>query len=264
MKRPIHRHICILILIFALALVLPLSYASAAKVKAEDADKFTVLNRGGFAIKIDANLDEWKLDDEILVMGEKTWEANGGSRKNDDDLTGELKILFDEDNLYFGFLVKDDEYVAKAATPWENDGVQMAIDSSAGKLPAGWPNGTTHLYNFSINDGWLKELGPFLGDAEIEMKRDEAAKQTIFEWRMPTSIIAKKGTTLKAGMEIAFAIIVNDSDKDFPGQAGWVGWGNHTIVFGKKAEEMKTLVLSSKAMPVEANGKLATTWGDIK
>lgn len=51
---------------------------------------------------------------------------------------------------------------------------------------------------------------------------------------MPTEIFAKKGTVLKADMEIAFAIIVNDSDKNAPGQAGWVGWGNQTIVFGKK------------------------------
>lgn len=258
------RHIYILFLIFLLALVLPLSYASAAKVKAEDVDKFTVLNRGAFVIKIDANLNDWNLDDEILVMGEKTWEANGGSWKNDDDLSAELKILFDEDNLYFGLLVKDSEYVAQGANPWENDGVQIAIDSSAGEINAGWPNATTHLYNFSINEGWQKETGPFLGDAEIEMVRNDAAKQTIFEWRMPTDIFADKGTRLKAGTEIAYAMIINDSDKDAPGQAGWIGWGNHTIVFGKKPEEMQTLALSSKPMSVEPKDKLAITWGAIK
>lgn len=264
MKRLINRHIYILFFIFILLLVLPIFHASAAKVKAEDVDKFNVLNRSAFNIKIDAKLDDWNLDDEILFMGEKTWEPLGGSWKNEDDLSAELKILFDEDNLYFGFLVKDSEYVAQGANPWENDGVQMAIDPSAGKIGAGWPNGTTHLYNFSINEGWQKETGPFLGDAEIQMARNDAAKQTIFEWRMPTDIFAKKGTKLKAGIEIAFAIIVNDSDKDAPGQTGWIGWGNHTIVFGKNPEEMKTLTLSSKAMPVEPKGKLTTTWGSIK
>jgi len=253
-----------LVLIMIFALLLSFSCAYAAKVKAEDADKFTVLNRGGFAIKIDADLADWNLDDEILVMGKGTWEPLGGTWQNDADLTVELKIVFDADNLYFGMLVKDDEYIAKGANPWENDGPQMAIDPSAGKIPAGWPNASTHLYNFSIMNGWQKETGPFLGDAEIEMKRDDATKQTIFEWRMPTEIFAKRGTALKAGMEIAFAIIINDSDKDAPGQTGWVGWGSHTIVFGKNPEEMKTLSLSSKAMPVDPKDKLAVTWGAIK
>lgn len=96
------------------------------------------------------------------------------------------------------------------------------------------------------------------------MKRDESAKQTLFEWRMPVEIVAKKGTKFNAGMEIAFAIIANDSDKNAKGQTGWVGWGNHTIVFGKNPEEMKTLVLSSESLAVNACGKLTTTWGAIK
>lgn len=259
-----NRLICTFIFMIAFGLVLMLPYADAAKVNAADVDKFTILQRGGFDIKIDADLKDWNLDDEILFMGKDTWEPNGGTLKNDKDQSAELKILYDEDNLYFGMLVLDDEYVAKAATPWENDGVQMAIDSSAGKMEAGWPNATTHLYNFSINDGWQKETGPFLGDAEIEMVRNDATKQTIFEWRMPIDIFADKNFQLKAGAEIAFALIINDSDEDAPGQTGWIGWGNHTIVFGKKPEMMQTLALSAKAMPVEPKNKLAITWGAIK
>ena len=121
-----------------------------------------------------------------------------------------------------------------------------------------------YLYNFSIKEGWLKETGPFLGDAEIQMKRDEAAKKTYFEWRMLTEIFAKKGTKLKGGMEIAYAMIINDSDKNAPGQTGWVGWGNHTIVFGKKPEEMQTLVLDKQALAVDPSDKTATFWGALK
>jgi hypothetical protein len=258
------KSICILVLIISFIVVLALPYANAVKIKAEDVAKFTVLNRGGVVIKIDANLNDWALDDEILFMGEKTWQALGGTWNGEDDLSAELKILYDEDNLYFGLLVRDSEYLAQGANPWDNDGVQMAIDSSEAKIPAGWPNQTTHLYNFSVANDWIPEVGPFMGKAEIKMIRDEAKKQTIFEWRMPTEIFAKKGTKLKAGTEIAFAIIVNDSDKDAPGQTGWIGWGNETIVNGKNPEEMKTLVLSSKPAAVESKGKLATMWGSIK
>jgi len=259
-----NRSIYAFIFIITFALVLPLPHAHSAKVNAADVDKFSVLQRGSFKITIDADLKDWALDDQILFMGEDAWEPNGGSWKNDKDLSSELKILYDKDNLYFGMLVLDDDYVAKGANPWDNDGVQMAIDSSAGKIPAGWPNATTHLYNFSIANGWLPETGPFMGDAEIEMKRDDAKGQTIFEWLMPIDIFGEKNFQLKTGAEIAFAIIINDSDKDAEGQMGWVGWGNHTIVFGKNPEEMKTLVLDAKAMPVEPKDKLAITWGAIK
>jgi hypothetical protein len=261
MNRP--TFILMLIAFFSFILVLP--YANAAKVKAEDVDKFDALSRNNLIIKIDADLADWALHDEILFMGEKTWEPNGaGKWQGDDDISAELRVLYDEDNLYFGLIVRDSEYVAQGANPWDNDGVQIAIDSSAGKIPVGWPNQTTHLYNFSIANGWLKETGPFLGDAEIQMKRDEIGKKNIFEWRMPTDIFAKKGTKLKAGVEIAYAMIVNDSDKDAPGQAGWVGWGNHALVNGKKPQEMKTLVLSSKTASVEPKSKLTATWGTIK
>lgn len=237
---------------------------NADEINAAKEDKYTVLNRGNFEIKIDTDFKDWKFSKYVLVMGKDTWEPLGGSWNGPEDLTAELQIVYDETNLYFALVVTDDEYVAEAGTPWENDGIQIAVDTSAGKIKAGWPNATTHLYNFSIKDGWQKETGPFLGDAEIKMKRDESAKQTLFEWRMPVEIVAKKGTKFNAGMEIAFAIIANDSDKNAKGQTGWVGWGNHTIVFGKNPEEMKTLVLSSESLAVNACGKLTTTWGALK
>jgi hypothetical protein len=241
------------------------SEADAAEINAAEVSDFLVLQRGDLEIKIDAVLDDWAAVEDVIVMGEATWEPLGGNWDSPDDLTAKLKILYDETNFYFGLAVTDDEYVAEAGDPWSNDGVQMAIDTSAGEIPAGWPNDTTHLYNFSIKDGWQKETGPFLGDAEIEMKRDDSAKQTIFEWRMPIDIVAAPDTKLEAGTEIAFALIVNDSDQDAKGQQGWVGWGCHCIVFGKNPEEMKTLVLNPASVTaVDAFGKLTITWGAIK
>jgi len=239
--------------------------ANADEIDAAEEDRYVVLKRGSGQIKIDAEFDDWRLSENVLVMGKETWEPwEGGTWDDKDDLYAELQIVYDEDNLYFALLVKDDEYVAEGANPWSNDGIQIAIDSSDGVIPAGWPNATTHLYNFSIKDGWQKETGPFLGDAEIEMRRDDDTKQTFFEWRMPGEIIGGRGTEFKAGMEIAFAIIANDSDENAEGQKGWVGWGNHTIVHGKNPEEMKTIVLSDKTMAVNAAGKLPNTWGHIK
>jgi hypothetical protein len=253
-------------MILLLFMALPKVFADVTY--AENVDHYYALKRGDVEIKIDANFDDWATVENILVMGEKTWEPLGGTWDGPADLTANLQIIYDADNLYFALQVQDDEYVAEGGGFWENDGPQMAIDTSAGKIPAGWPNKTTHLYNFSIKDGWNKETGPYLGDAEIVMKRDEAKKMNLFEWRMPVGIIAAPGTKLTQGMEIAFAIIINDSDLNAKGQTGWVGWGNHTIVFGKNPEEMRTIVLGEDtigtASAVNSTGKLTSTWGSLK
>jgi len=249
-------------------LSLPILAGAVEELNAAEVDTYLVPMRGNAEIKIDANFDDWKLHPRVLVMGKDTWEPwQGGKRTGDDDLLAKLRVLYDEDNLYFALEVTDDQYLPKGSgNPWEDDGIQIAIDTSAGKIDPGWPNQTTYLYNFAVDDGWQKETGPFMGDAIIEMKRDEAAKQTLYEWQMPSDIVKFKASPPKfePGMKIAFAIIANDSDKGEVGQCGWVGWGNHTIVFGKNPEEMKTLVLDDKPMAVNPADKLATSWGKIK
>lgn len=106
------------------------------ELKASDVKQYPVYHRGRSTLTIDAKLDDWSLSKVVLLMDGKTWESLG-TRDDDKDLTARLRILYDENNLYFGLEVDDDEYVANAATPWENDGVQIAIDATAGKIPAG-------------------------------------------------------------------------------------------------------------------------------
>jgi hypothetical protein len=258
--------LCSLIIVIGLTTLLLDANVGAEEIDAAKEDEYPVLKRGNFEIEIDTEFKDWRFSEYVLVMGKATWEAHqGGTWDDADDLTAELQIVYDEENLYFALVVKDDEYVAEAGNPWENDGIQLAINALTKTFPP--PAGITdetHLYNFSIRDGWQQERGLFLGDAEIEMNRDDKAKETLFEWRMPVEIFAKKGTKLEAGKKIAFAIIANDSDKNAKGQTGWVGWGNHTIVFGKNPEEMKTIILSDKSMTVNPSGKLAITWGALK
>lgn len=108
-----------------------ISASSSQELKAIDAKKYPVFERGGFAIKVDANFGDWDMAKTVLLMDGKTWEPLGGSRDNDKDITARLRVLYDADNLYFAVEVDDDEYVANGANPWENDGVQLAIDATA-------------------------------------------------------------------------------------------------------------------------------------
>ena len=136
------------ILTTILIMLFSVSFTIAAKINAADTSKYDVLSRGPYVIKIDAKLDDWVKAENILFMGKETWEPLGGTWNNNNDLSAELRIIYDKDNLYFALQVWDDEYIAEAGNPWENDGVQFAIDSSAGQIPPGFPNATTHLYNF--------------------------------------------------------------------------------------------------------------------
>jgi hypothetical protein len=238
--------------------------ALAVEHDAADVGAYPVVGRGPIEMDIDLEFDDWRLANEVLFMGEDTWEPLGGTWDDNDDLSATLQVVWEPDGLFFKFIVTDEEFIAEGGNPWENDGIQMAIDASAGEIPAGFPNGTTHLYNFGIADGWIPEAGDFQGDAEIVMERDDAAAENQFEWYMPVEIFADKGTELGGGMEIAFAIIANDSDPGAEGQTGWIGWGNHTIVFGKNPEEMQTLELQDQVLAVDVVGKLATAWGALK
>ncbi len=232
---------------------------------AADVGEFPVVGRGPMEMEIDLEFDDWRLANEVLFSGGDTWEPwQGGTWDGDDDLSATLQVVWESAGLFFKLIVTDDEFIAEGGNPWENDGIQMGIDASAGELPAGAVPPTMHLYNFGIADGWRPEAGDFQGDAEIMMERDDAAGENQFEWYMPTEIFAEKGTELSAGMEIAFAYIANDSDPGAEGQTGWIGWGPNTIVHGKSPEEMQTLVLQSAVLPVDAGGKLATAWGAMK
>ena len=101
-----------------LIMIFAVSFAVSEKIDAADADKYDVLALGRYEIKIDAKLDDWARAENILFMGKDTWEPHqGGTLKGNDDLSAELRIVYDLDNLYFAFQVWDDEYVAEAGTP---------------------------------------------------------------------------------------------------------------------------------------------------
>ena len=56
------------------------SYANAGEVNAADVDEYEVLERGSTEIKIDADFGEWRLAENVLVMGKihgKLWVAPG-------------------------------------------------------------------------------------------------------------------------------------------------------------------------------------------
>ena len=105
--------------------------ALAVEHDAADVGSYPVVGRGPIEMDIDLEFDDWRLANEVLVMGGDTWEPLGGTWDDEDDLSGTLQIVWEPEGLFLKLIVTDDEFVAEGGNPWENDGIQMAIDASA-------------------------------------------------------------------------------------------------------------------------------------
>ena len=137
---------------FALALSIASVDANAVVHDAADVSTYPVVGRGPIEMVVDLEFDDWCLANEVLFMGEDTWEELGGSWDDEADLSATLQIVWEPEGLYLKLIVTDDEFVAQGGNPWENDGIQMAIDASAGELDPGLlPTGSPAL---SVNRGF--------------------------------------------------------------------------------------------------------------
>ncbi|RTZ67001.1 MAG: hypothetical protein DSZ35_07105, partial [Verrucomicrobia bacterium] len=176
-------------------------------------------------------------------------EYAGGTWSGPDDHTTLIAVAWDQNGLYLGIVVTDDEHEHAANNAWNGDGVQMGLTDADRST-------VTHLYNYCIKDGYEsgkvyksgdagiiadKERGP--GNYSVAMVRDDAKKTTTYEALFtPDSFGFAK---FEVGQQFGFGVCVNDGDKDTPGQKGWSGWGPHMIVFGKTAPDAALVTLTA-------------------
>ena len=176
-------------------------------------------------------------------------EYAGGTWSGSDDHTTLIAVAWDQNGLYLGIVVTDDEHEHAAGNAWNGDGVQMGLTDADRST-------VTHLYNYCIKDGYEsgkvykngdagiiadKERGP--GNYSVAMVRDDAKKTTTYEALFtPDSFGFAK---FEVGQQFGFGVCVNDGDKDTPGQKGWSGWGPHMIVFGKTAPDAALVTLTA-------------------
>ncbi|HUS35017.1 MAG TPA: sugar-binding protein, partial [Verrucomicrobiae bacterium] len=177
----------------------------------------------------------------------------GGTWSGPDDHTSAVEVVWDADNVYFGFIVTDDYHNNTSGNAWNGDSVQLMI---ANATRSGTRQGIDYfLYNYALGGtedepvdpatGTIihHEAGP--GGTTAVVSRDSAAKKTYYEIQLPASAL---GLTppLVAGMKFGLGMAINDGDAgDQAGQKGWGGLGAHSIVFGKTASETALVTLSS-------------------
>jgi len=231
-------------------------------------------------IVLDGDLSEWRGaslladprfsipkgsgDDGELVFFEP---YNGGSWDGPDDQTSAVQVVYDDDNVYFGFTVTDEYHENAANSAWNGDSIQLMIANEARDQQVA-------LYNYALG-GTDEEIGDIIvnhespaadmGDVltEAVVIRNTENGRTIYEIKLPKATLGL--AELKGGVRFGLGMAINDGDKETPGQKGWGGLGAHAIVFGKTPQEtaLVTLATSNDIEPGKEYYTANPTPGDI-
>ncbi|MGE3311030.1 MAG: sugar-binding protein [Limisphaerales bacterium] len=174
-------------------------------------------------------------------------EYNGGSWTGPDDQTSAVQIVYDAENVYFGFVVTDDYHENAANSAWNGDSIQLMIASADRTAQVA-------LYNYALGgiEGEtgeviiMHEAGPGASvdcecPTEAVIKRDATTKKTTYEIKLPKAALGLE--SLKGGPQFGLGMAINDGDEATPGQKGWGGLGAHALVFGKSPAETALITL---------------------
>ncbi len=249
------------------ALALCVFGLSAAACDIEPGKEFYTVIYAPKPIVIDGDLSEWSgvpvlSDPKFAVPKYSGTNANpnyvlfepynGGTWSGPDDLTSAVQIVYDADNVYFGFTVTDDYHENMSGNAWNGDSVQLMIaDATRTQQIA--------LYNYALGgyeDNILpNKNGNFIADTSLPdpvminheagpaadptcncattavIKRDSVNKKTIYEIQLPKAALGL--TTLKGGVQFGLGMAINDGDGALvngvqyrgsgPGGSMWLG-----------------------------------------
>src|SRR5438874_1447973 len=155
-------------------------------------------------IVLDGNLSEWAgvpvlADPKFAVpKGSGTTnpspnyvlfeQYNGGTWTGPDDQTSAVQIVYDADNVYFGFVVTDDYHENSANSAWNGDSIQLMIADAA-------RTNQIALYNYALG-GVEGALGDVIVEHEAGPGGDPACN-------CPTeAVITRNATTHRTTYEI--------------------------------------------------------------
>ena len=160
-----------------------------------------------------------------------------------DDHTSAVQVVYDEQNVYFGFTVTDEYHENAANSAWNGDSVQLMVADATRENQIA-------LYNYALG-GVEGELGDVIvmheagpGGTEAVVTRNGETKRTIYEIKLPKEALALEVEELTGGIQFGLGMAINDGDEEAPGQQGWGGLGAHSIVFGKTPGETALITLA--------------------
>jgi hypothetical protein len=211
-------------------------------------------------VVVDGNLSEWTgvpvLSDPRFSVPKgsgragtpvlfEVYDAGGpgtASWTGPDDQTSAVQISYDQDNVYFGFVVTDDYHENAANSAWNGDSVQLMIANAN-------QDQQVALYNYALG-GTEEALGSVIimheagpGGTVAAITRNTVTKRTTYEIKLPKESLGL--SALPLGTQFGLGMLINDGDKDAPGQQGWGGLGAHSMVFGKTPQQTALITLGA-------------------
>jgi len=167
----------------------------------EPGKEFYTAIKAANPIVLDGDLGEWRgaqlLADPRFSIPKGSGDAgtlvnfevyNGGSWSGPDDQTSNVRVVYDDDNVYFGFVVTDDYHENAANSAWNGDSVQLMIANASRDTQVA-------LYNYALG-GTEEALGGLIvmhefgtGGTSAIVKRDTTTKRTTYEIKLPKESI---------------------------------------------------------------------------
>lgn len=209
----------------------------------EEPENIYHVSRAAKAPVIDGKIGEWQ-DVPAMVLDKK--EQTGGEWGGVEDLSGAMRLLWNDQGVYFCLQVTDDVHSAPEADSglWANDGCQFAFDAYMNG-----PNGTYDSEEISLcvcdtpdgpKTGFYRLPGVpggqegLLKDSVVKMSvLDDSIR--VYEWMLTWEQLAPVSPWLLG--RCGFAFTLNDNDgRGFEGGAFWgkgILWGQDAAKFGR-------------------------------
>lgn len=211
---------------------------------------------------IDGKLNDWQLNyltpaiidtEEQIFLGNASWD-------DPDDISGTFYIMWDDEKIYMGVVVKDDTLSMNknGGTIWNADAIEIffsttnAVAGHAEHYQYGF-NANEQIWNWDNMDGAGSEVPDYLEVAATETADGYICEAAIEYGKM-------KSLDFEVGNAIGFHPVLDDTEgTDREIQITWTGREAHdqSLGFGH-------IILSDQAAAVSYKDKLAATWGAIK
>lgn len=215
--------------------------------------------------KIDGKLDDWKHAVWVAFDSEKELLRGKGAWKGEDDLTMTWSTMYDDKNFYFAAAVRDDLFTPAAipADAWKGDTIFLYIDWE--KLGAGTPackpnfariNNKAHITDYSA----VKNENLPNSDIAIVPTPELGKGGMIYEVAMPFEWLTKEN--IEEGSEVGFTPGYEEGVDNLENKADIVFMCWNALNPDDSAN-LGTLMFEG-SLAVNAAGKLAVTWGQLK
>lgn len=241
--------------------------------------------KDGAAVVVDGDLSEWDNMPQLNVIEIKpstigATNGNNWSVVDDNDVTGQAAVAWDDKYFYVMAKVKDDAHdVANTngETWWERDGVSYFFNLSNDKNGSNWEDGDNSFTfdadpNYPAYAVWWRK-GRNSGKEEI-VTADVITKVVltgtkgdyIIEGAIPMGEKGLGGNNNffvppYEGKTIGFSVLILDAD----GAGTGAGWGQ--IMSAGNGDDQNTwgnLIFSGTVTAVNSADKLPMAWGSIK